>query len=889
MGSSRRGSDIGRLEDLPAIAQMAERGARFVLWRWQTRNGKATKVPIRVNGQLADSTRAVTWATLAECEAVAPDLPDIAGKGFVLAAERDEAAGKLAIVGVDLDGCRDPETGAIEPWAAETIADFASYTETSPSDTGVKVYAFVNPVPKLAANKLVIHPGNGSGKAAQIEVFTTARYFCLTGQHLEGTPDEITDATEAFERLAARIAKGSGPRSRKGTAAAHVDGAEPSSGTMELIERNPRLAQLWAGSKDHGDDTGSGLDWSLALELGRAGVPAEEIGRTLCHYPHGKVGRLKGKEAERHLGQLLKAAEEARQQAKDDRTDVRLEIGRWNGMLRQCAGLLHNVVYMRGTVPVILARAAEAGGRTVEDKDGSAVDLHGVRHRPGSLLFIGASSSRVAWHLDGRARFWRWVRRDREWVSALCPKDDVAASIVENSIYLGLRSCAGIVHTPLLVDGRVVARPGYHEPTGLILDLASPPPDLPQVLDKAAAEKALKRLLRPFRGFLKGRCADRTAVATAVLTAVLRASLPTAPAILIDGNNPAVGKGKLARTLSALTTGGLPAVVTEGHSDEETEKRIASAVLQGAPVILLDNLQRKLSSSTLESMLTEPVADIRTFGKLENLRVACRALLLLTANNATLRKDMLRRTLSVRIVVQEEKPELRSFDFDPVAEAARDRALLVAAAFTVVLAWLRVRDLPENKQHRKPLGSFEEWADLVAGAVSWLTGKSPVDLIEEHKDQDQGSADERQIIAALEAKFGEKEWSAKQATEMVSADVWAGAVRFKGDCPTAVDVGNWLRKLKDRVFTVKRKDSNTVTVTLKNTLDRNGVGVWFLRGVQGVEGGSFSSRAKFGENDDEGEKEGSEEETAKSDRATGNTPSNQPHPPHPDEPEGFDL
>ena len=120
-------------------------------------------------------------------------------------------------------------------------------------------------------------------------------------------------------------------------------------------------------------------------------------------------------------------------------------------------------------------------------------------------------------------------------------------------------------------------------------------------------------------------------------------------------------------------------------------------MLQGAPVILLDNLQRQLASSTLESMLTEPVADIRTFGKLSNLRVLCRSLVLLTANNASMRRDMLRRTLRLRIVVPDEKPELRRFDFDPVEEATRDRRELLAAAFTVLLAWLRARDLPENK------------------------------------------------------------------------------------------------------------------------------------------------------------------------------------------------
>ena len=116
----------------------------------------------------------------------------------------------------------------------------------------------------------------------------------------------------------------------------------------------------------------------------------------------------------------------------------------------------------------------------------------------------------------------------------------------------------------------------------------------------------------------------------------------------------------------------------------------------------------------------------------------CRSLVLLTANNASLRRDMLRRTLRLRIVVPDEKPELRRFDFDPVEEATRDRRELLAAAFTVLLAWLRVRDLPENKAHRKPLGSFEEWADLVAGAVSWLTGTNPVDLIEAEQGTGRG-------------------------------------------------------------------------------------------------------------------------------------------------------
>ena len=112
--------------------------------------------------------------------------------------------------------------------------------------------------------------------------------------------------------------------------------------------------------------------------------------------------------------------------------------------------------------------------RKAEDRDGAAVDLNGVRHRPGSLLFMEAAPGRVAWYLDEHATFWRYVRREKEWVPQHCPKE-VAASIVDAAIYLDFRPCAGIAHVPLLVGDRLVTKPGYHAPTGLILDLRGAP------------------------------------------------------------------------------------------------------------------------------------------------------------------------------------------------------------------------------------------------------------------------------------------------------------------------------------------------------------------------------------------------------------------------------
>src|SRR5206468_7814503 len=86
------------------------------------------------------------------------------------------------LVGVDLDHCRDPETGAIAPWAQTVIATLDSYTEVSPSGTGLHV---------------LLHGESAiSGRRkGPIEMYADGRYFTVTGQHLAGTPTTIETRT----------------------------------------------------------------------------------------------------------------------------------------------------------------------------------------------------------------------------------------------------------------------------------------------------------------------------------------------------------------------------------------------------------------------------------------------------------------------------------------------------------------------------------------------------------------------------------------------------------------------------------------------------------------------------------------------------------------------
>ena len=150
---------------------------------WKEANGN--KIPyITGTRRKASVTEPSTWRKLSDCRN--------ARCGLVLNGDD--------LGGIDLDGCRDPKTGALTPWAAEIIADFDSYAEISPSGTGVKIFA--RGAPPTLINNVLTMPGEPiNGKRPQVEAYVNNRYFTVTGNKLPEAPDEIRAAPEAWTRL----------------------------------------------------------------------------------------------------------------------------------------------------------------------------------------------------------------------------------------------------------------------------------------------------------------------------------------------------------------------------------------------------------------------------------------------------------------------------------------------------------------------------------------------------------------------------------------------------------------------------------------------------------------------------------------------------------------
>ena len=142
---------------------------QWVVWRAEIRGGKPTKVPYRVASpsRRASVDDPTTWGSFDDAiDAYPRPALHLDGIGYVLT--RDDG-----LVGIDLDHCRDRETGAIEAWALAIVRRIDSYTEVSPSGTGLRIFA-----------RGVLPPGRR--RKDGVEVYALGRYLSITGHRLAG-------------------------------------------------------------------------------------------------------------------------------------------------------------------------------------------------------------------------------------------------------------------------------------------------------------------------------------------------------------------------------------------------------------------------------------------------------------------------------------------------------------------------------------------------------------------------------------------------------------------------------------------------------------------------------------------------------------------------------
>jgi Protein of unknown function (DUF3987) len=163
----------------------------WVAWREEKRGDRLTKVPKNpaTGGNARVPTDPKTYGTRAEAEARSLKLESttaLSGFGIVLGKLRD---GRY-LAGIDLDSCRDGS--GIAGWAEAVIARLDTYTEVSPSGTGVKLFFFLSA--DDMRELLALLGNNVEGKQLTRKTFAagehrevaidTARFYAVTGQQV---------------------------------------------------------------------------------------------------------------------------------------------------------------------------------------------------------------------------------------------------------------------------------------------------------------------------------------------------------------------------------------------------------------------------------------------------------------------------------------------------------------------------------------------------------------------------------------------------------------------------------------------------------------------------------------------------------------------------------
>lgn len=176
------------IRNFPALAELQSK-QQWVLWCYEEKDGKKTKVPYNAHtGGQASTTNQKTWSSYRHvCSQLAKghtwDKRPYDGIGFVFA---------NGYAGIDFDHCRDLETGEINDLTSRRIASLASYSEISPSGTGVHT---------------IVRGSLPTGvKRPEIEMYSRARFFTMTGNHLPGSPTTIEDRQEQITTLYEEVA-----------------------------------------------------------------------------------------------------------------------------------------------------------------------------------------------------------------------------------------------------------------------------------------------------------------------------------------------------------------------------------------------------------------------------------------------------------------------------------------------------------------------------------------------------------------------------------------------------------------------------------------------------------------------------------------------------------
>jgi hypothetical protein len=346
-------------------------------------------------------------------------------------------------------------------------------------------------------------------------------------------------------------------------------------------------------------------------------------------------------------------------------------------------------------------------------------DIDGNREQVEALEMIPRTLATFQSAINRGVAFKRWKRdkgKEPYAIDTDCPQEIARALFEDPDAWRNWPRIERVAEVPLF-DGK-----SLHAGPGLVGSTWVKAPEgvtLAKKLNKAAAIEALGHLRSYLAEFPFATANDEATALALILTAGLRPSLGAAPGFLIDKTDYGSGATTLGRIAGVVATGRAPPVLTVSKSEEEFEKMLGAALMQGRHVIALDNVPEKIAlrGTLLTQMMTEPQCEPRVLGESRNVVCDTTRLVFATGVNLSVVDDLVRRFLTARLDPKLENPSERKFKRpDIVEEMRQERSRILSAIFTIVASYLH-----DAKQVKTTaLAGFPQFIHWVAEPLLWL-------------------------------------------------------------------------------------------------------------------------------------------------------------------------
>jgi len=575
--------------------------------------GKPDKIPIDVHsGRGASSTDPSTWGSFWQALQFYRDWH---GKEH----SHRGAGGKILTgpivclgfvltppwIGLDIDNCVS-DGCKIHPFAQEIVETVASYTEISPSGTGIRIFA-KGDLP--FTGKKIKKAWTGGVTMSAIEYLTNL----MSPEPAVLSPQSSASVTSRPSGLDDETLLEKATKAKNGAVFQRLMNGDWTGYPSQSEADDALMGRLawWTGNNP---DQMRRLFCTSGLYTTIARKPNQDayINRTIQHAISKTTDTYQPRQKKQRVARPQRVPEQA-QQAGDGRTAIKWDDSQIHVIIETVQDILVDK-WQRGETP-ILYRRPEGVVRIGKVDRNSVASSFGVRRDADSLMLYQVEAAWLhAYFTEIIA--WEKFSLKNGWIATSCPKAIVELFLAKKG-ELRIPFLSGIVTAPIMrPDGTTLDTLGYDNDTGLFFDPCGI--DWPKVMEnptRADALAACTVLLDLVSEFPFKTEAGRSVALAYILTCLIRRILPTAPGFGFSATMPGTGKTYLANVGSIIASGCDADLMAPPEDEAEMHKCLTALLIEGSHAIIIDNVMRTFFSAKACAMLTSATMSGRILGQ----------------------------------------------------------------------------------------------------------------------------------------------------------------------------------------------------------------------------------------------------------------------------------